>query len=285
LPQSLAIFAKSTAIFAKSTPIEVISLAKEDLDIFKFLQKKGLSKRNVHRKIFGWTTGQILEFIETSYTQLLTEPERTKSLFSFAANSNLSGAPFPCSAIECRLTKLDSLARFAAFYADQVYIANPFEKYIFDDSLPIKLEREGSSKFVRTLLVGDLLGLFELQPLFDVGILKIRSSLVTLCAEHLVEAKALENKVRGKLQKVEKQLQQRYFRETQVEITNWDEDVFLLNMEQLILLAHYQIFYLTSIGLGCPKNLLVRRSRNLKFLAVLLGLSQRISLIKMYMSI
>ena len=203
-------------------------IEKTDLgNFYKLLQRKKISEKNMDRKFFGWNSSEIINFIEEAYELLLMQPIVAKSLFSFAPNSSLSGAPFPCSSIECRLTKLDSLARFSALYANQVVITNPFEKYIFSHQLAEALEQEPSARFIRVSLMGDVLGLLYVRPLFEAGILSIRNGVTSLCAEHLAEAEALEAKIRGKLEKAEKQLQKRYRRETKVEITSRDDEVFL----------------------------------------------------------
>lgn len=97
-------------------------------EFYEYLRKKRVSNRNVVRKLHSWNSNKILDFVHDAYLTLREQPRNTQSIFNSSANASLSGAPFPCAAIGCRLDNLDSLARFATLYADTVYIANLFEK-------------------------------------------------------------------------------------------------------------------------------------------------------------
>jgi len=57
--------------------------------------------------------------------------KNSTSKFEFLANTTLSGGAYPCSALDCRLEKVNSLAHFSALYADRVLISDPFESLVF----------------------------------------------------------------------------------------------------------------------------------------------------------
>lgn len=56
----------------------------------------------------------------------LPAPNSEKSNFNFVGDSSLSGLPIVCSHRECRFAKIKNIASFAAAYADQVILFNPF---------------------------------------------------------------------------------------------------------------------------------------------------------------
>jgi len=189
-------------------------------EFYKYLRRRGISKKNVFRKLDSWDFREILDFVLEAYLTLRMRPEETESIFTFTANSGLSGAPFPCESIICRLNKLDSVARFAALYADKVFIENPFERYLSSESV-----YDPTTK--TTMLAGDILGLLYLRPLFQAGLLSIRHNINLLCSNCLAEVEALEQKVSKQLDRARKQLQKRYLREVQVHILKEDDEVFL----------------------------------------------------------
>lgn len=76
-------------------------------------------------------------------------------------------------------------------------------------------------------IVGDILGLLHLRPLFEAGLLSVRNNILLLCAEHLDELEAIERRVSKQLDKARKRLQRRYLKEVHFQITNWDDEVFV----------------------------------------------------------
>lgn len=122
----------------------------------------------------------IYEFTETlalSTKYHFVQNEKGNDNFSFVANSSLSGGQFPCSYPECRKTKLDSLASFAALYADEVYIQNPFENIYLRGDAPIR-ETE------RLELAAGITNYFYLKPLIGKGIIKYATNNLPFCESH-----------------------------------------------------------------------------------------------------
>jgi hypothetical protein len=72
----------------------------------------------------------------------------------------LRGGPRPCADWACRKRRLDELIRFAALYADQILIPDPF----WDFDLRV------DDPWTRRSLLDDLAGLGELRPLMEAGI-------------------------------------------------------------------------------------------------------------------
>lgn len=116
--------------------------------------------------------------------------------FSFVANSSLSGGTHPCSASECRNKRLDQLASFAALYADEVYIQNPFENILLGGSRPIR-ERE------RQEVLSGIQNYFYLRPLIEKGIIKYATINVNFCEQHSDKiAKPLAESISKKQEKL-----------------------------------------------------------------------------------
>jgi hypothetical protein len=64
------------------------------------------------------------------------QTERSVSKFDLVGDTAFAGGPYPCREQNCRIRQVDSLAQFAALYADKVLIYDPFEVIIlqFGDS-------------------------------------------------------------------------------------------------------------------------------------------------------
>jgi hypothetical protein len=92
--------------------------------------------------------------------------------FGFMANTPLSGGPSPCSEIDCRIARVDTLARFTALYADHVAIRNPFADYT--PGMPVSI--------LRQRLAGDMAVMLRLEPLVRAGLVTVTPPVVAMCA-------------------------------------------------------------------------------------------------------
>src|SRR5215216_3414888 len=90
--------------------------------LYEYLKKKLKSKKTLHEKISEWNAKQTFDFVMECKELLPTQEEKSTSIFDFVANSSLSGGRFPCFGPECRLSRVDDVARFAALYSDYVLI-------------------------------------------------------------------------------------------------------------------------------------------------------------------
>jgi hypothetical protein len=106
-----------------------------------------------------------------------SDTNATANQYSFIANESLSGGPHPCSHFQCRLKKLDEVVSFASFYADTVYIHDPFEKALLNES-------ETLNHFERNNILFGITAYLRLEPLYKKGIIKYAQSLVNVCKTH-----------------------------------------------------------------------------------------------------
>jgi hypothetical protein len=102
--------------------------------VFDLLRSKGLTN---HEKIeyaimSKWTLNDIINFNERLLDEIEEQPEGHDEItnFNFVANSGLSAQTSgPCVEWNCRLRRVDRLARFAALYSDRIYVQNYFDQY------------------------------------------------------------------------------------------------------------------------------------------------------------
>lgn len=186
--------------------------------LYDFLLKKNMNADSAEEQTRKLSEVQLFEFVREA-ASLLQENELIQpSLFTFTASSSMSGGPFPCAGLDCRLSKLNSLARFAAFYADHVYVPNPFERYLLYERLTASRREE---------IIGDIIGLWHARPLFEAGIFSTRNSIRTLCDSHLKEQLAIEKVVSEKLDHTLPILYKTYVPQVKVEICRENEEIFL----------------------------------------------------------
>lgn len=107
----------------------------------------------------------ILEATEYDLSHL-PRPREISSRFRFVASSSVR-AELGCGAISCQLRKLQSLMRFAALYADEVFIPLP------------GVRSRGCEHGHRRALLHDLMLLTELRPVIEAGI--VRPYVPALC--------------------------------------------------------------------------------------------------------
>lgn len=60
----------------------------------------------------------------------LPSPSRKTSPYRYVGNSTLSGLPYPCMGHDCRARNVAEVANFAAMYADEVVLINPFARLV-----------------------------------------------------------------------------------------------------------------------------------------------------------
>lgn len=117
---------------------------------------------------------ELIEFLEL-FNDIIddsTDSSTNKIGFNFIANSTLSGLPFPCEELSCRLENLDRLSRNSILYADTVYIQNPFHDY---------LRYKSFDKILRLGIIEDLIVLSYIRPLLKEGIFKFAKSKTHFC--------------------------------------------------------------------------------------------------------
>lgn len=136
--------------------------------LFEYLEKGGLTFETLHTSIERWTLTQLLTICRNISEVLPRSTSQASTPFDFVASPSLSGGSSPCSALECRLDRLDSLAQFAALYADRVLIPDPFFHLLEQHSHDVDSVREELWVHVAALYI--------FRPLMQAGIVEFASS-------------------------------------------------------------------------------------------------------------
>ncbi len=117
--------------------------------------------------------GDLFDFLDQQ-RQAWNEPELSQvSPFNCLAGSSIRGDS-GCSELDCRAAKLDSLARYSAMYADQVFLPVPLG--IPQDSADKEVLRRGLVQTVTSVL--------ELRPLVEKGIIRPVVPVMHYCEQH-----------------------------------------------------------------------------------------------------
>jgi len=146
---------------------------------YEHIKKKLWSKKPFYEVIDGWNPKEFSDFFVECRELLPTSELTSTSIFDFVANSSLSGGRHPCISPECRLSSVDTLARFASLYSDSVLIHDPFAT-IFPHS---QIEDIDIESRVKSELVIAIAKLIQLEPLIQKGIIGFASSEYHFCEE------------------------------------------------------------------------------------------------------
>jgi hypothetical protein len=142
--------------------------------IDKFISNAKIESKEFYDYIIKADSSEIIEFL-TLFNDIINDSSDTSKIqtgFNFVANTTLSGFPFPCAELLCRLENLDKLARNSILYADTVFIQNPFKRY---------LEYDKIDKQLRLSIIEDLILLHHIRPLLKAGIFKFAKSTIHYC--------------------------------------------------------------------------------------------------------
>lgn len=100
--------------------------------------------------------------------------EIEKSTLSHAASLGLGGGrDGSCTDLQCRLERIDDLARFSLIYSDKVYINNYFCDYKHNSNAELISLRE--------MLYDDLYILKTIKPLIDKGYISVLTAPGNIC--------------------------------------------------------------------------------------------------------
>lgn len=160
------------------------------LEAFEQIEEKDIFKQIVQE----WSEEQVEDFVVNIFKLIPNDSFEKHSYYNFYANSTLAGAPYPCSALECRVKNVYDLLRFAALYADKMLLPSPIDKHYEDI--------EAGRKVNRMNLVGDIIIILNLKPLILSGIIGFFSSYVCLCADCLSKMATKENELQAKMHKI-----------------------------------------------------------------------------------
>ena len=232
---------------------------KEAIQIFfEFLSNKELSLSNLDEKIYSWSPNSLLEFSEDCQELLPTTTKKASSIFDFTANSQLSGSPSPCAAMDCRMQNVDAMARFATLYADRILLRNPFEDYHrinqFDDDSYEKI-------------VNDLRIIYQLKPLLEAGLVDFvespspKSHFCLECYEKIIFS---QPKYFGeRLSETKNKLRDKYIKEAIFYIENIDGTKFVIKENKSESIDDGSCAYIIE-GLSEPLERRLRSSDRIK---------------------
>lgn len=153
------------------------------------------TEQEVVEYVFSLDNNEIEVFVERLFYLLKQDGYDRTSYFNMYSNSTLAGAPYPCANISCRIRNLDSLARYAALYADKVLLPSPIDNFYDDLSNNIQINRE---ELCITIIM-----LMHLKPLVLAGIIGFVSSYLCLCKDCLEKVVQKEVNVEKKLEEIE----------------------------------------------------------------------------------
>jgi hypothetical protein len=195
---------------------------------FDLLNQKGLVKRG---KINREATDKLSRLDLMKYAAEITTRISTKKIekelgHSHFATSNLAGGRTDCFVLDCRMKRIDQLARFAILYSDRVYIGNYFSAYLTDNSIDL----EG----LRTSFFNDLMILLYIKPLIENGNIVIAPNEFHLCKNCYMEAIHLKTKIN----KLIKKLSLDYFNKTNIEMIKINDSIYEYDCECELLDKH-----------------------------------------------
>ena len=192
-------------------------------DLFSFLSSVGFRKRvsDIQRTagiLAGWEPTKIGDFCLEISERLPRPTCIPKSPFSFMGNSSLGGDSLPCSAPYCRMNTVDSMARFAAVYADAVILPDQFDE----------LHEGIGTKYLENFCMDVAIHVHILQylrPLIEDGLITFGRTAhrhhCTSCYAKAVGESSVE--YRDKLTASLRFLEARYQREIEYEVINFDD--------------------------------------------------------------
>jgi hypothetical protein len=160
----------------------------------------------------------------TTISDALPKPASVApSAFSFIANGELGGAVSTCANPACRLENVDSMARFAALYADKVLLPDPFA--LLGSIAPSVVENQ--STFFLLDVATYIRLLYDLRPLLDTGLVAYADTkhhqLCTECyAKAIGESK---NRYAQKLSRTHNFLTKKFFDEIRIDVTEITDEI------------------------------------------------------------
>ncbi len=230
--------------------------------IIELLQHNGLLGRRgpIRKSIDALSFSQIIDLVEEIKEAATVDRAPAKgSVFSFAASLGLSGSALECAEISCRIRRVNSLARFAVLYSDEVYIHNFLTDSDIDEDdsdVPIEIIKED--------LYDNLVVLHEIRPLIEQGYLKLfepqRNRCFSCQAKEFIGINAYK-----RFDREYSKLRQEYLKNIQVNLEQNDNETLLDCDGPLPYFEHGQIISYadTPEGLASHPRILKRAQRGL----------------------
>ena len=154
---------------------------------FEILKKEGIITRKCvnSSKIENLSITKIIDLAQI-ISNSIEESNRdaSRSIFRYSASSHLSGGRDFCDSLDCRIQRLDELARFATLYSDQVYIHNFFSDYKHFTGNDDEIERIN----INNIFYQDVYLINRYKILFEEGFFTIFTSPEHICEDCLANS-------------------------------------------------------------------------------------------------
>lgn len=168
----------------------------------------------------------IIEFAQKSKElTVFKEEENPNALFSHSASASLSGSAWPCGNLSCRLEQSESLAQYAAFYSDKVYIKN----FIIDHLNHLQNDNPPNEDVMKCRFYSDLCVMQNSRPLIENGLI-VPISFRFCCPDCFVQ-QILDHESEEKLAKVITKLSSRYHDELNYTVFLDEMGMYNMKME------------------------------------------------------
>lgn len=145
--------------------------------ILKILREKNIlgNEGPIIRSIDSLSLREFVDFEKEIEAEIRSNHKPVKnSIFSHSASLHLGGGSLECAFIDCRLERINKLARFALMYSDKVFIDNFFTGYTDIDSTD-------DLTWAKESLFDDLLVIHEIKPLIEKGLIEFFSPEKNVC--------------------------------------------------------------------------------------------------------
>lgn len=195
--------------------------------VSQYLSTLGFHKKKNVQEIVtvlaGWNILELGNFCLEVSSRLPRITGLRDSTFSFIGSASLAGYPSPCSNPSCRLESVDSMARFATLYANEVILPDPFGE--IHEGLD---HVEEESKIYACIDIAvHLAALRLLEPVLDEGLISYADTMHHhLCTGCYAKAIGeVESKYSAKLVSIRKLIKEKLLSGTSIEVTQVSDDI------------------------------------------------------------
>lgn len=184
--------------------------------MYDLLRKKGLINDSViDKKIMDdWSINNILDFNE-QINSLIKPINKISSkelpTYKFTANAELSGQAYGgCIGPNCRIKSIEELSRFAALWADKVYVHSYFDEHEIMSRTSLLTESRIKNFDFRYIYSGSLKCLLRLKKLVESGIVEIVRGEAQLCPRCMAEGISKNEEIQHLVIKYAEELAKEY---------------------------------------------------------------------------
>ncbi len=190
-------------------------------ELFEYLAVRDIGKKRQTQRGFKtitekWDLDDAVQFLADIIDCIPYKTSPSNSTFNFICSDTLSGAPYPCAALECRFSQVVSIAQFAALYSNEVLIPDPFE-ILFQSG-------DADEEHLVSEIVFYVSVLFYLRPLIEEGLVKFAQSqhyrLCPDCYYELVDHR--DSEFRARIKNIRNDLIKRFSKEVEYNVTSSD---------------------------------------------------------------